>query len=212
MSRRIREWRPSAGLLVAVLALVAAIAGTAVAGPGATTSKLTKKKVVKIAGQEIKKLAPGLSVAHADTATSATTADSAAQAENADLLDGVDSAGFQQKCATGAIRGSVVIDGSASFPSTYTNQSGFNCSGGAIKARRDTGGGSTTYYVRFEGNPAEVAVGNAFLVADNAFAVQYITIARAKDSLDGLMSFRVAVCDPFGGNCVSDQSFVLVVL
>jgi hypothetical protein len=207
---RIRQ--PSPALIVAVLALVAALAGTAVAGPDASTSAISKKKVKSIATKQINKLAPGLSVAHADTATSATTADSAAQAENADMLDGIDSAGFQQKCATGAIHGSVFIDASASFPSTYTNQSGFNCSGGAIKARRDTGGGSTTYYVRFEGNPAEVAVGNVFLVADNAFALQYITIARAKDPLDGLMSFRVAVCDPFGGNCVSDQNFVLVVL
>jgi hypothetical protein len=36
--------------------------------------------------------------------------------------------------------------------------------------------------------------------------------ARAKDPLDGLTSFRVAVCQPFGGDCVSDQDFALVVL
>jgi hypothetical protein len=85
MRRHIDGWRPSPGLLVAVLALVAAVAGTAVAGPGATTSKLTKKKVVEIADQEINKLAPGLSVAHAGTANSA---------QNADLLDNLDSTDF----------------------------------------------------------------------------------------------------------------------
>ena len=196
---------PSPAILVAVLALVAALAGTALAGTGATTSKLSKKKVVKIADREINKLASGLSVAHA------TTADTAAQAENADMLDGIDSAGFQQRCAEGAIHGSVVIDASASFSSTYTNQSGFNCSGGAIKARRDPGG-SPTYYVRFEGNPAQVAVGNVFLVSNTSFALQYITIARAKDPLDGLTSFRVNVCNPFGGSCVEDQDFVLAAL
>lgn len=47
----------SPGLLVAVLALVAALAGTAVAAPGATTSKLNKKKVVRIADREIDELA-----------------------------------------------------------------------------------------------------------------------------------------------------------
>jgi uncharacterized cupredoxin-like copper-binding protein len=62
---------PSPAILVAVLALVAALAGTAVAGPDASTSAITKKKVKKIATKQIHKLAPGLSVAHADTADNA---------------------------------------------------------------------------------------------------------------------------------------------
>jgi len=66
-------FRPSPALFVAVLALVAAVAGTAVAGTdlGATTSKLTKKKVKKtakkVANKQITKRAPGLSVANAAT-------------------------------------------------------------------------------------------------------------------------------------------------
>jgi hypothetical protein len=87
MRRHIDGWRPSPGLLVGVLALVAAVAGTAVAGPGATTSKLTKKKVVQIADQEINKLAPGLSVAHAESANTATHADSATSADKAASAD-----------------------------------------------------------------------------------------------------------------------------
>ena len=61
--------KPSPALIVAVLALVAAVAGTAIAGDdlGATTSKLTKKKVKKTANKQITKRAPGLSVANADT-------------------------------------------------------------------------------------------------------------------------------------------------
>ena len=58
---------PSPALIVAALALVAALAGTAVAGPDAGTSALSKKKVKKIATKQINKLAPGLSVANADT-------------------------------------------------------------------------------------------------------------------------------------------------
>jgi hypothetical protein len=53
-------------MVVAVMALVAALAGTAVAGPDASTSALNKKKAKKIAKKQINKLAPGLSVANAE--------------------------------------------------------------------------------------------------------------------------------------------------
>src|ERR687896_603427 len=49
---------PSPALIVAVVALVAALAGTAVAGPGATTSKITKAKVKKVANKQINKRLP----------------------------------------------------------------------------------------------------------------------------------------------------------
>jgi hypothetical protein len=72
---RIRTKRPSPAIVVAVLALVAALAGTAVAGPDATTSVVTNKKVKKIAKQQaikqINALAPGLHVASADLAADA---------------------------------------------------------------------------------------------------------------------------------------------
>jgi hypothetical protein len=75
---QIRISRPSPAILVAVLALIAAVAGTAVAGPVATKKAVTKKKVKKIADAEINKLAPGLSVANAANATNATNATNAA--------------------------------------------------------------------------------------------------------------------------------------
>jgi len=50
----IKRAAPSPALLVAVLALVAALAGTAVAGPDATTS-VSKKKTKKIANKQAKK-------------------------------------------------------------------------------------------------------------------------------------------------------------
>ena len=46
--RRIKNSRPSPTIVIAVLALVAALAGTAVAGPDASTSALTKSKVNKL--------------------------------------------------------------------------------------------------------------------------------------------------------------------
>jgi hypothetical protein len=69
--QRIRTSRPSPALIVAVLALVAVFAGSAIAGTGASTSALTKPKVKKIARKQINKLAPGLSVANAQSATTA---------------------------------------------------------------------------------------------------------------------------------------------
>ena len=54
-------------MVVAAVALVFAVAGTAIAGPGAISSKISKSKVKKIAKKQINKAAPGLSVAHADS-------------------------------------------------------------------------------------------------------------------------------------------------
>jgi hypothetical protein len=76
---RLISWsRPSPAMVVAVIALTGALAGTAIAGPDAITSAVTKSKVKKIAKQQankqIKKKAGGLSVANAQNATNATTA------------------------------------------------------------------------------------------------------------------------------------------
>lgn len=51
----------SPGIVVTVAALAAALAGTAVAGPDASTSAINKKRVKKIATKQIRTLAPGLS-------------------------------------------------------------------------------------------------------------------------------------------------------
>jgi hypothetical protein len=66
MKRLLR--RPSPAMIVAIVALIAALGGTAIAG-----GVLNKKKVNKI----ITNRAPGLSVAHAKSADSATSAGSA---------------------------------------------------------------------------------------------------------------------------------------
>jgi hypothetical protein len=97
---------PSPAILIAVLALVAALAGTAVAGPDASTSAVSKKTVKKIATKQINKLAPGLSVASAETAntantattaTTANTADTAGIASNANAVNGLQVAKFQYR-------------------------------------------------------------------------------------------------------------------
>jgi hypothetical protein len=82
MGRRTSTASPS--IVVAGLALVAALAGTALAGEATTSAKpVTKKQVQKIATKQINELAPGLSVANANTANSATNAQNAVDAQNA---------------------------------------------------------------------------------------------------------------------------------
>lgn len=75
------QWisRPSPAIVIAVIALVAAIAGTAVAGPQALTRAISRGKVKKIAAKQANKAIDqresGLSVEHAQAADTATTAD-----------------------------------------------------------------------------------------------------------------------------------------
>jgi hypothetical protein len=84
--------QPSPAIVVAVLALVAALAGTAIAGPDASTSAITKNKVKKIARQQVTQLAPTLHVATADNASKADTATSADTANTADTATSADTA------------------------------------------------------------------------------------------------------------------------
>jgi hypothetical protein len=78
-------------LVLAATAIVAAVAGVAVAQPVATKPAITKKKVKSIVARQITELAPGLSVASAKTAENANTATTAG---DADRLDGRDAADF----------------------------------------------------------------------------------------------------------------------
>ena len=75
MKKLLLRARQAPALVIAVLALVAAVAGVAIANPSAFTSggPITKKKVKKIsknvADSEIGKLAPGLTVSRANALT-----------------------------------------------------------------------------------------------------------------------------------------------
>ena len=83
--------KPSPAMVVACAAMIVALAGTAMAAPTAIKSilnKKEKKQVKNIAKNQVNALAPGLSVKHAGTATSADTAKRADAATNADALGG----------------------------------------------------------------------------------------------------------------------------
>ena len=84
--RRLKGRMPSPAMTVAGVALIIALAGTAMAAPTAIKSvldKKEKKQVKNIAKNQINKLGPGLSVASAKTADSANTANSATTAGSA---------------------------------------------------------------------------------------------------------------------------------
>lgn len=91
MAKRIVSARPSPALVVAVLALVAAVAGTAIAGPGASTSAITKSKVKKIANKQIDKRLP-LTGADVDYGIHKVT-----------VLSGANTAGATATCPDGEI-------------------------------------------------------------------------------------------------------------
>ncbi|HEX6587024.1 MAG TPA: hypothetical protein VF052_09745 [Solirubrobacterales bacterium] len=92
--RRLKGRMPSPAMTVAGVALIIALAGTAMAAPTAIKSilnKQEKKQVKAIAKNQVNKLAPGLSVANAATATNANQANTATSAEtaaNAEALGG----------------------------------------------------------------------------------------------------------------------------
>lgn len=93
--------------MVAILALVAAGSGAAVADPDAEIA-VSKKKVKRIVDRRIDKRAPQLSVSHADTADAAgtagtaTRADTASNATSASRVNGVELRRFNFHASFGA--------------------------------------------------------------------------------------------------------------
>jgi hypothetical protein len=113
-----KRLRISPGLLVAVIGIVAALGGTALAGPSLTGAKKHKSKHPdakqdrKLIRSEIKKAAPTLSVASASHASSSDSATNATNATNATHASAADTAGSAQPVAFALIDGDgSVLDG-----------------------------------------------------------------------------------------------------
>jgi hypothetical protein len=114
---RLRGKKPSPAMTVAIVALVFAVAGTSVAGVATISvlNKKEKKQTRNIAKDEIKKAAPGLSVANATNAG------------NANTLGGLSAAQLQQPIAYGDFENNALVAGSAKN----------------VNSVRDTGGAGT---------------------------------------------------------------------
>ncbi len=111
--------RSSPSIVVAVLALVAALGGAAIASPAAQQA-VSKKKVKKIADKEINRLAPGLSVASAETADSANSAETAMSAGNAASLGGSPASAYAKRVLGPVHR--VGTPGEPAFQGTWVNE------------------------------------------------------------------------------------------
>jgi hypothetical protein len=102
---------------------------------------------------------PNTTVAHAATADTATTA---LTADNTLALGGIPASGFTRSdCAstTGQIKGFALVPAIPPFGWTRVSPS-YNCSGQAVEAIEPEPGAGI-YVVRFQGNPAEIAMATA---------------------------------------------------
>jgi hypothetical protein len=189
MEKRSKRFRPSPAMIVAALALIVALGGTAVAG-----GVLNKKKVNKI----ISNRAPGLDVKSAKTADSA---------KNADSLGGLTADRYQQFCKPGTIKGTLVMSAAqtTSLPSDgdFQNVVGFNCAApgnttSSVQVRRTAAGGELR--VRFVPNPES----GSSVVSTQNYVHQISSIARSDDpKAPGETVFQVVEAqangDPFAG-------------
>jgi hypothetical protein len=94
-----------------------------------------------------------------DPGPSATTA---LTADNALALGGIPASGFTRSdCAstTGQIKGFAIVPENLPPTGRFTPVSpSYNCSGGGVEAMQLEGEGVGSYFVRFDGNPAEIAM------------------------------------------------------
>jgi hypothetical protein len=191
MKRVARMLRPSPALVIACLALFVAMGGV---GYAALTGK-DKKKVRAIAGQEITKKAPSLSVANA---------------ANADRLGGAQPADFQRFCSGGAIKATVVVDTTGASNTDFTSVPGFNCFQpgnltSSVQLERLAQG---QYLVRFVGNSGPNASGSA--VTSMVGADGYTNYVLANPSpIPGENVFQVIVHNA-AGNPVDNRTFSLL--
>jgi hypothetical protein len=229
---RIRDSRPSPAIIVAVLVLVAALAGTAVAEEASTSAKpVTKKKVKKIAKKQINKLAPGLSVAHADTADSATRADTAdnatnatnatnantatnaINAANANTVDGADVCNGTVRipdgesrtlCSSGPIRvtGACAVSGSATASiSVATSQNGAWYMG-AENTETDQLAFGETFFTTAESPDQVAATSDSSASPTDADAIAvHLSMGHSGGSINGRFSPRANLTGTDQGSC-----------
>lgn len=117
-----RLTRHAKAAAVVCVAAVAAVTGTALAGPEAQSSALTKGKVKKIVRQQVAQLAPTLHVASADRATTAdkaTTADTATSADRANSAGTATSADTATSAGTAGNAEALGGKGAANFGSGF---------------------------------------------------------------------------------------------
>ncbi len=184
--------RPSAGLVVSIIALVMAMSGVSYAA-----SKDNKKD---------KKIANAAAKAYFNSHIGSASVANATAATNASQLGGVPASGYTKNdCAstTGQIKGWALVSAGGSFPSALTSTGvfGYNCSGGAVQARRISTG---EYEVKFLNNPAVIAVGTGD-APTTSFNFDTVAFGRF-----GGGDFQAAVVHITTGSVIDDPFDVVV--
>jgi hypothetical protein len=200
MLQKLKLARPSPAMIVAIVALIVALGGTAIAG-----GVLNKKKVNKI----ISNRAAGLSVASAKRADKATNADNAA---NADKLAGLLPSAFQGSCKAGAIKGTLVVDTSGFTSTTFQDKPGFNCfqpGNTATSVQLKHAATVGVYIVRFVGNSGSDATGSAVCSGLVSNVSASCTSEAGTGGASGETVFRVSVFNS-GTGPVDNQAFSLL--
>ena len=136
---------PALAVALTVLALVGAVAGTAIAGPDAATSvskKKAKRIAKKAARKQVKKVLP---IEERNLAEGAVTKDKL----STELSDDFDAK--QDSCAPGAVLAYAQVDIDQS--PAFTTAPGFNCTGGAVTARRAATGDYEVHFANVAFDP-----------------------------------------------------------
>ena len=194
MKKLVRGLRPNPALIVAVVAVILAIGGTATA---ALNGK-DKRRVRSIADQEIAKQATGLTVANS------------AKAANADKLGGSPPSDFQRFCSGGAIKATAVVDTTGASDTSFTDVPGFNCfqPGNLTSSVQIERLAQGQYFVRFVGNSGPNASGSA--VTSMVGADGYVNYVLANPSpIPGENVFQ-AIVHNAAGNVVDNRTFSLL--
>jgi hypothetical protein len=108
-------------------------------------------------------------------------------------------------CSSGSkIKGSALVNGRTTFPSSFTKISGFNCSGEAIEAKRT---GLGRYEVKFSGNSDKSAVGSNVDVPKFGLDNAFVSFTRV-----GPGDFKVFIYNAVigGGGPNEDRPFSIV--
>jgi hypothetical protein len=171
-------------LIVAVIGILAALGGTALAGPSLTGAKKHKSKHQdaaadkKLIRTEIKKAAPKLVVASAASANHASSADSATNATNATHASSADTATSSQPTAFALIESDgTVLDGKGVANSNVTHPSlgvycvsglSFTVRGAAVNTVFEGSRGTTAQFT--PGSTGFCPHGGQVLTSDNANA------------------------------------------
>jgi hypothetical protein len=194
--KRLPVSRPSPAMIVAIVALIVALGGTAYAAKKIGSKQLKKNAVTT------KKIKDG----------AVTTAKFAkdANAPSADQVGKLSANDIQKFCKPGTIKGSLVIDTSGlPLNGAYQNATGFNCAAPgntttSVQIRQITAG---DYRVRFRPNPAS---GSAVVSSMGSARTDAVRTRSDDPSAPGETVFQVSNTDQ-AGTFVTNGAFSLVI-